>query len=326
MKRTKFDGINAMRRENYKLSQEAESDLQRVDRTWWQSTPVIIFLVVSLSLLDAATLFNVLDTVMVENALIGKLMTGGLALTLNFLPLIGGYLLRERYYDRSRVSNFSLAALLATFLLLWGATVYLRFETKELNFSGMESTMVNTVGTQTAGPDGETSDGVANALTFLLAVMPLVTSIVNLYLGFISDDPVKKRINKLRMRCLELEAMEAELMAAENEMCQDRIGKLLLLNEDRYRAAVRKTRSRFEGIAAFTRFWLAQYLEDPASISKLSQDALKCVTPVERQMEPDDGPLDKPCQNFQEELIPAKSGIEGSDNLPETEPPVAEAS
>lgn len=320
--KSKFDGVKAMQREDYLPPQEAERDLQRSDRSWWQSTAVIIFLVISLSLLDAATLFDVLDTVMVQNAMIGKLMTGGLALTLNFIPLIGGYLLRERYYDRSRVSLFALGALLAAFLLLWGATVYLRFETKELNFSGMESTMVNTVDEQMETFGSGSDDGVANALTFLLSIMPLVTSIVNLYLGFISDDPVKKRINKLRLRILELEAMEAELMAAELEMSQDRIGKLRALNEARYQAAVRKTQSRFDGIAAFVRFWLGQYLSDPTSISKLSLDALQCVTPLEQQLEPDgDIPEETLPQAGEDTPEPMPDGVEPSNTASEEDKP-----
>lgn len=280
-------GAPAMQREKYHLPQRAEIRLQHSEKSWWQNKYVIIFLVIFLSLLDAATLFTVIDTVMVENEFIGRLMTFGLALCLNFIPLVGGYLIRERYYERSRVPIWSLVVLLATFLLLWGATVYLRAETSALNFSGTESTMVNTVGTQTP-VNAQNNEGVSNALTLLLSVMPLVTSIVNLYLGFISDDPVQNRINYLRMRRLELESYRADLLAALNELGEDRLPAMLQFNRMRYTAAVNKTNSRFNGIMSFSRFWLAQVLGDPASISKLSADALVCGVPVEHQMDLDD--------------------------------------
>ena len=193
LKRVRNGGVPAMNPMPYPSLYKGEKELQACDRPWWQHKVTNALFVLGLSCLDAATLYSVIGDAMAENQYIGKFIAGGLALALNSIALIAGYLVRERYYERSRVPVWALVILSGAFLLLFSATGYLHWETR--------------------GESGESA-----ALTLLLTASPLVTSVINVYLGFISDDPIRRRINKLRLRRIELQEMLSDLEAAKREM------------------------------------------------------------------------------------------------------------
>ena len=202
LKRVRNGGVPAMNPMPYPSFYEGEKELQASDKPWWQRWVAIILFVLGLSGLDAATLYSVIGSAMAENQYIGKFMVGGLALALNFITLIAGYLIRERYYERSRVPVWALVILSATFLLLFSATFYLHWETGE-------------------------ESGESTALTLLLGALPFVTSVTSVYLGFISEDPIRRRINKLRLRRIELQEMLSDLEAAKCEMERERTEQLM---------------------------------------------------------------------------------------------------
>ena len=267
------DGVLAMNPQRYPPLYEGELQVQACDQPWWQKRLTIIFLVIGLSCLDAVTLYTVIDTVMVENQYISKFMVGGISLALNFIPLIAGHLIQKKYYGLSRIPIWMLAALAVTFLLLFATTFYLRWETRELNFSGAESLIVDSAAINTFNsPSVDQNSAVATALTFLLGILPLITSIINLYLGFISDDPILRKINKLRLRRIELSETLSDLEAARCEMERDRTGQLMALEADRFMCAKAEIMSRCANMKSYARLRLAEKLGQPDQISKLIEE------------------------------------------------------
>ena len=272
-KRSENGGVPATNNLPYPNLVDGEKSLQICDLPFWQRTVVIIFLVVGLSCLDAVTIFTVIDNVMVENQYISIFLVGGLALTLNFIPLIVGHILRKRYYGLARYPLWSLLALGLTFLLLFALTVYLRWETRELNFSGTEGLIIDTTSQNSFSAQTASKDGpIATAVTLLLATLPLITSIINVYLGYISDDPVLKKIHKLRLRRIELMATIADLRAAKSEMENDRIGRLTLLDSERFGFTKEEIMARCENMRCYVRFRLAEHLGQPEQITKLTEE------------------------------------------------------
>ena len=57
-------GIAAMRDEGYSLPIENEKKLQKTEFAWWSAPVVIIFLTVSMSVLDALVLYELMDQAM----------------------------------------------------------------------------------------------------------------------------------------------------------------------------------------------------------------------------------------------------------------------
>ena len=112
------------------------------------------------------------------------------------------------------------------------------------------------------------------AVVVLLSVEPLVTSVANFLLAYFSEDELRARINRLRLRRLELLEAKSDLQAALANMDGDR-QQLLQLDEARYRAAREVITARCEYLRAEARRLLAEYLADPAATTKLSAEAVE---------------------------------------------------
>lgn len=275
------NGVHAMQTEDYQLPIQAEYTLQKTDRAWWASPPVIIALTVFLSLLDAAVLFDIMDAAMVQSAWLGVLVAVGIALVLNIIPLVIAKLIHQAIYKLKRYAGTMAALLLAAFVLLFSGTVFLRFafsERYEPDNTG--DTLVNTMedsGEESVDTETQAkNEAQANAVVLLLSVEPLVTSMADFVLAFLSDDELRARINRLRVRRLELLEDISDLQAARSNLegdCQN----LLALDEERYQAARQVLDDRCQMLRTRARTLLAQYLADPSSISCLSAQSVALV-------------------------------------------------
>lgn len=288
------NGVYAMQTEAYQLPVQAEYTLQKTDRAWWASPPVIIALTVFLSLLDAAVLFDIMDAAMTQAAWLGVLVAIGIALVLNIIPLVIAKLIHQAIYKLKRYAGTMATLLLVAFMLLFSGTVFLRFafsERYEPDNTG--DTLINTMeetGQETVDPEVQAeNEAQANAVVVLLSVEPLVTSTANFVLAFLSDDELRARINRLRVRRLELLESISDLQAARSNLESDR-QKLLDLDEERYQAARQVLDDRCQILRTRARTLLAQYLADPSSISRLSAQS---VALVEHHI-PLTGPVEEP--------------------------------
>ena len=59
-------GIKIMQDEGYDSPGESEDKLQKTELTWWSSPIFIIFLTISMSVLDALVLYDILDQAMTQ--------------------------------------------------------------------------------------------------------------------------------------------------------------------------------------------------------------------------------------------------------------------
>lgn len=295
------NGVHAMQTEDYQLPIQAEYTLQKTDQAWWASPPVIVTLTVFLSILDALVLYDIMDAAMVQSAWLGMLVAIGIALVLNVIPLVIAKLLHQAIYRLKRYAGTMAALLLAAFVLLFSGTVYLRFAFSErYEPDNTTDTLVNTMeDTGEAEADPETqakNEAQANAVVVLLSVEPLVTSAANFVLAFLSDDELRARINRLRVRRLELLEDISDLQAAKSNLESDR-QRLLALDQARYLAAQRVLDDRCQILRTRARFLLAQYLADPSSISRLSAQSVALVenhipltAPAEEENTPKEAP------------------------------------
>lgn len=247
----------------------------KTDQAFWTKDAVIALLVLGLSLLDAVTLYTVLDAVMYQSQAISVILTLGCAVSLNFIPLV---VARFIHYYRYRINGVRLWMLIAmgcVFLVLFSATFYLRWQTRELSFSGAESTMVDTTG-QAEGIESTDSDSdEAVAITLLLGILPGVTSAINLALGYFNDDPVKRKLEKLKVEQTKLREQQDIMQAARNELEQEWMERLAELDQERCQAACACVQESTEQIKAMARLELAKKLGDPDSISALTEPKLE---------------------------------------------------
>lgn len=265
--------VKALEEESYESWREAESRWQKLSGAWWSSPPVLIFLTVALAALDAVVLYSLLDTAMTQAAWMGIAVAFGVALVLNFLPLVVAACLQNAVYGLERGALVKAIAGILAFLALFSATVGLRFAYKDIyGASSQAAVLVNTAGdTSQDIPAEEEGDGSKSLSTvILLSVEPLVTSVLGFLLAFFSSNPLLSKINHLRMRRWELLEARSDLLAALSGM-DCKLDQMLEQDGQRFQAAQELVRTRCGQLRAEARFMLSEHLKDPSAISRLSQ-------------------------------------------------------
>ena len=135
--------------------------------------------------------------------------------------------------------------------------------------------MVDTTG-QAGGIESTDSDSdEAVAITILLGILPGVTSAINLALGYFNDDPVKRKLEQLKVELAKLQEQQDVMQAARSELEQEWIERLAELDQERCQAACACVQESTEQIKAMARLELAKKLGDPDSISALTEPKLE---------------------------------------------------
>mgnify|MGYP007028767818 CR=1 FL=1 len=270
-------GIKIMQDEGYARPIESENKLQKTEFTWWSSPIFIIFLTVSMSVLDAMVLYDIMDLATTQSENLGKIICFGIALILNMLPLLIAKFVHQAMYKIKR--GAAVWALLSTiaFFTLFAATVFLRFSYQDQYGNRSASPFKNEAEVETteeADTDTDAgSDTKGLAVVLLLSVEPLVTSIVNFGLAYISDDEVRALLNHLRKRRLELAECESDLNAylATREPAEEHCKKLALMDDNSKKAAQDRVLARCEILKSRAHLYLAEYLGDSKGASYVTE-------------------------------------------------------
>lgn len=234
----------------------------------WMRESVILGLTGGLTLLDGVTLYTVFDNLMYEDPFMCLIVTLGTALALNFTPLIGGRLVHEYRYGFKGVKKWLLFSIAFTFLLLFAATFWLRWTTRELMFEAGGG--ITSVG-RAIGVSAETdsSSFKAISLTVLLGIMPGITSMINLALGYLSGDPVYLKISYLKQEQVRLQSEINNHMAAKNELERDWLTLLQDTDKEHLDAALMEVHSFRDRLCHTARYLLAEKIANPEAITEL---------------------------------------------------------
>jgi hypothetical protein len=262
-------GIAAMQDEGYSLPIANEKTMQKTEFAWWSTPAFIIFLTVSMSVLDALVLYDILDQAMTQAEYMGKIVSFGIALVLNMLPLLIAKFTHQAMYRIKKGAAIWAVAATLSFFLLFSGTVILRFAYQDQYGESSAYHITNEVETGDSEETDTTEDPKGVAVVLLLSIEPLVTSLVNFCLAYISDDELRARIQHLRVRRLELTESESDLRAflATAEPAELRRSQLLMLDHDWKKAAREEILARCGILKALARTYLAEYLGDPESAS-----------------------------------------------------------
>lgn len=258
-----------MQDEGYRLPIENEKKLQKTEFTWWSTRAFSIFLTVSMSVLDALVLYDIMDQAMTQSEIMGVIVSGGIALILNMMPLLIAKFTHQAMYRLKRGAAVWAAAVTAAFFLLFASTVWLRFAYQEQYGESASNHLTNELQVEEIVDTSTESNPKGLAVVLLLSIEPLVTSLVNFGLAYIRDDELRERINHLRIRRLELSECEGDLKAylATTEPAELRRGQLMALDMERKNAAEDEIHARCDILKARARTYLAEYLKDPEGAS-----------------------------------------------------------
>lgn len=169
---------------------------------------VIVFIIS-----DFFSLFGVVDAIFYQYWYLSWMVTGITAIILEVFPLLGARFLMKP--DRTTKDNYILGALGAGFAILVIAIIYLRYNTQEIMFSSTDA-QLNITGI--SGIDNSyTASRAEQAMTLLMACLPILTSIAAFILTLMS--PPSEKLKNLRKRnkillkdeLIALNAYESEL-------------------------------------------------------------------------------------------------------------------
>lgn len=265
MKNTSGIGALGASGDNTRSRTKIEKEAQKAHE-WFLKQGVLIGIIVLLSLSDGFSLFLIFHDILIESPVFLVVVVGSIALSMNFIPILLAHLARKRYYKLERVSVWALAALVATFLLIWGAVVVLRLQTRQMDFLSQTSLVQNLYATQN---EAALESPAALPLSIVLCIAPFVTSVINTFLGWIATDPVQIKLNRLRLERLSYFENLCELRAAQAEMESPECDPANLYQEE---AKALKTQlntlvARREKMRSRVRCELALHLKYPEEMS-----------------------------------------------------------
>jgi len=267
-------GIKAMIKEDYSLPIMNEIALSKSDFAWWSTPAFIIFLTVSMSILDALVLFDILDQAMTQSEYMGKVVSFGVALVLNMIPVLVAKFAHQTIYGIKKYAIVWVVLLITVFMILFSATVFLRFAYQDKYGTSSEFHIMNEMTESVEDNQQAEGDMKGLAVVLLLSVEPLVTSVVNFFLAFVSDDELRKRINHQKKRMLELNAEERDLKAflAAAEDPEEWRARNIAQDSERKETCAKDINDRGDILKALARSILAEVLGDADSVSYVTNE------------------------------------------------------
>ncbi len=242
--------------------------------SWWSRNRFIIMLTLVMSVMDGLVLYSVFDKAMMQSWYMGIVMAFGISVVLNLIPIFVSKFVHRAIYKTHKHAKLLAGTAIAAFLILYGATVYLRFAYQDMYGDVEETSITNTL-TSDDTQDVEEDNGKearSRAIVVLLAIEPLATSICGFVLSFLSDDELEREIEILEVQIADLEYEIAWKKAGIASMKDKdtRLNLELALDEEILAGEKNTVIAKGEALKARAREILAMALRDPESISKLS--------------------------------------------------------
>ena len=242
--------------------------------SWWSRNRFIIMLTLVMSIMDGLVLYSVFDKAMMQSWYMGIVMAFGISVVLNLIPIFVSKFVHRAIYKTHKHAKLLAGTAIAAFLILYGATVYLRFAYQDMYGDVEETSITNTL-TSDDTQDIEEDNGKearSRAIVVLLAIEPLATSICGFVLSFLSDDELEREIEILEVQIADLEYEIAWKKAGIASMKDKdtRLNLELALDEEILAGEKNTVIAKGEALKARAREILAMALRDPESISKLS--------------------------------------------------------
>lgn len=272
-----YGGVKAAEREtDYSKRMEGIDKEHRADESICSNSKTNLVTIPIFSIMDGTVLVSIFNDCFVESAFMIFVMSFGIAVVLNFLPVLIAKFAHQAIYKTKRQALTMMIICMTGFFLIFGGTVILRFAYSDMYENDaqsmqLENTVSNETTTETEAEADENSKNKSIAVVILLSLSPLVTSIIGFGIAFISDDEVRKRFEYYERRDIELDEAISDLEAAIETMNSD-VDRDMGLDEESMNAAIEEIIARADTLKALARHYLAEYLADPTATSKLSAE------------------------------------------------------
>ena len=246
--------------------------VQGSHRAWYMSSVAAIIVAIIFSVLDASTLFTQFDTAMNSGLAILWLVTSGICIAENFVPMLAAAYFHQCYTLRLRGRKYKIlfGVAVGVSVLLLGALMYMRWATRN---ASIDTSVSGLGGAAASYAPEQTNSGVRDSLATVLSIVPWITSAITFMIAYFTDNPLEKRRHALQLKMLETKERLTDLNATLKEVEEHDLGTLEDLVKAEYLAALAALEETASGWEALARRKMMEKIGTPQAISQLSGKA-----------------------------------------------------
>ncbi len=264
---------NKAKQEMVSTAYDAEQAQQKAKESWWYNQRFLIFETIAFSVADGLFLYTVFDKAMLQSMYLGVIMAFSFSMLLNMIPIYAARFVCQAVYKTTPHAGLFAVITIVVFFMLYGSTVYLRIAYHDMYGQSSAVALTNTLDDSSSGEviEDDVQDMRSYAVVILLSIEPLATSVCNFVISYLSENEAMKERNALSLLLLKLLDKRARCRAALKAMDRE-VQTELDMDMKRKEAAVALAMAIGLRLKAEARSYLAMYLKDPASISRLSHE------------------------------------------------------
>ena len=263
---------NPMVTEAYESVGKTRRKTQTSHRAWYMTSLGAVIVALLFSGLDASTLFTQFDTAMNAAMTLIWIVTAGICIAENFVPMLAAAYFHQCYTlgYRGRKYKVLFFVSVGVSVLLLSALMYMRWATRNASID----TSVSSLGGAAAGyaPKQEDSS-VRNSLSAVLSIVPWITSCITFMMAYFTDNPLENRRHTVQLKLLETKERLADLNAVLKEVEEHDVSTMEDLVKTEYYAAIAALEEIAAGWEALARRKLMEKIGTAQAISQLSGKA-----------------------------------------------------
>lgn len=236
----------------------------------WESQRVAIGVMAACGILDFVMFYQLFSSFLYDSQAVLMLAILGMLIGFDLGSIYIGIVLKKRRQgiDAGLVVA---AAMGVAFLVAFIANIALRIGVKDLVLPDLSSLTTSAFGEVS---QADTGSDLALLYALFASALPVVTSLVSFGISFQTANPLKQRMQKLRMEQVKLEddIVKIEALLMEYDADSDYFARLLLEDEEKYRDTLEFIKEKMLHYCDYVRERLKEHLGDPVANNVLSQD------------------------------------------------------
>lgn len=236
----------------------------------WEHPYAAIIIMLVCGTLDYVVFKSTFSSILYDAVWLQRLSVIGFLVAFDLAPIYLGILVKKSSQGM-KVSTFAVITLSTAFALALVGNVWLRITIKDILVPADSVSSTSIFSSSTSSTD---SNSAALPYAIVSSILPLATSIVSFVASYMSSNPLRDKLKKLREKQVELEDAIGQLEAVVEEYDEETDYKARLLDEDdsSYENAVRITQELGFMYADYVRERIKEHLGDAAATNELSKD------------------------------------------------------
>lgn len=254
---------------NFRIRERHATDGQRQD-TFWEHTGFSIAIMVICGTLDAVLFYQLFSSFLFDHPAVRLLSVIGCLVGFDVIPICLGVLLRKREQG-FQVKLWLMCLLLAGFALALVGNIWLRIVLRDLVLPAQSTGGTSYIGE--AAYETAVNPGAFPFAAFS-SFLPIVTSIASFGASYMSFNPLKTRLARLRKRQVALEdaISQVESTLVEYDANQDFEDQLMAIDDEQYANTLGMMEAQAVMFSNYVRERIKEHLGDPSATNELSKD------------------------------------------------------